>query len=118
MTSSVVTTSQEILDDKCERLQKEWVNAEFTHLSQGYNTVGEDDPVEGAVGPLYYGTVNISSEPVEALVDTGSSATILSFELFKQIGHKANVPASALSPPDVVLRDYNQWPIGSDWHTL
>ena len=108
VTSSVVTTSQETLDDKCERLQKEWVDAEFTRLSQGYETVGEVDRVAGAVGPLYYYHVSIASEPVEAMVDTGSSATILLTELFKRIGKKANIPVSALSTLDVVLRDYNQ----------
>ena len=45
------------------------------------------------------------------MVDKGSSATILSFDLFKRIGKKANIPVSALSAPDVVLRDYNQRPI-------
>ena len=58
----------------------------------------------GAVGPLYYVTVSIASEPVEAMVDIGSSATILSFELFKPIGKKANIPVSALCATEVVLR--------------
>ena len=110
-TTSVVTTSQETLDDKCERLQREWQNAELARLSQSYEAVGEVDQVAGAVGPLYYVTVSIAGEPVEAMVDTGSSATILSFDLFKRIGKKANIPVSALSAPDVVLRDYNQRPI-------
>ena len=65
----------------------------------------------GVVGSLYYVTVSIAGEPVEAMVDTGSSDTILSFDLFKRIGKKANIPVSALSAPDVVLRDYNQQPI-------
>ena len=63
------------------------------------------------MGPLYYVTVSIVGEPVEAMVDTGSSATLLSFRLVKQIGKKANIPVSALSTSDVVLRDYNQRPI-------
>ena len=45
------------------------------------------------------------------MVDTGSSATILSFELFKKIGKSANIPVTALSEPDIVLRDYSQRPI-------
>ena len=49
--------------------------------------------------------VSIAGKPVEAMVHTGSSATIPSFELFKRISKKANV---ALSAPDVVLHDYNQ----------
>ena len=110
-TNSAINASQETLGDKCARLQKAWIDAEFVRLSQSYETVGEVDHVAGAVGPLYFGTVSIAGEPVEAMVDTGSSATILSFDLFKQIGKKANIPVSALSTPDVVLRDYNQRPI-------
>ena len=97
-----------MLDDKCERLQKEWLNAELARLSQGYAAKGDVNQVAGAVGPLYYVTVSIAGEPV---VNTGSSATILSFKLFKRIGKKANIPVTALSAPDVVLRDYSQRPI-------
>ena len=73
-------------------------------MSQGYAAKGDIDQVAGALGPLYYVTVSIAGEPVEAM---GSSATILSFELFKRIGKKANIPDA----PDVVLRDYSQRPI-------
>ena len=69
------------------------------------------DTVAGAVGPLYYCNVNIAGEPVEAMVDTGSSATIMSFDLFKKIGRKAGIAMGALSQPDVTLRDYSQRPI-------
>ena len=48
------------------------------------------------VGPLYYCNESIVGESVEVVVDTGSSATILSFDLFKQIGKKAKIPVSAL----------------------
>ena len=41
---------------------------------------------------MYYGTVSIT---VEAMVNAGSSA-ILSFELFRWIGKKANIPVSSL----------------------
>ena len=59
--------------------------------------------------------MSIAGEPVETMVDTGLSTTILSFELFKQIGQKANIPISAPSPPDVILWDYNQCaiPVGA-----
>ena len=40
--------------------------------------------------------------PVEAMVDSVSLATILFFKLFKQIGKKASIPASALSTNVVV----------------
>ena len=80
-------------------------------MSQGYEAVGDIDQVAGAVGTLYYVTVSIAGKPVEAMVDTGASATILSFEQFKRISQKADIPVSALSAPDVVLRDYSQRPI-------
>ena len=71
-TNSAINTSQETLGDKCERLQKTRIDAEFVRLSQSYETVGEVDHVAGAVGPLYFGTVSIVGEAVEAMVDTGS----------------------------------------------
>ena len=45
------------------------------------------------------------------MVDPGSSAIIMSFDLFKKIGNKGGVPIEALKPPDLVLRDYSQRPI-------
>ena len=53
-------------------------------------------------------TVEVAGQEVEAIVDTGLSATILSFELFKKIGKSANIPVTALSKPDIVQRDYNK----------
>ena len=77
------------------------MDAEFKLLSQGYaaETAARVDKVTGAVGPLFYCTVVIHGKPVRAMVDTGSSASILSYELFAAIGKKANIPASALYPP-------------------
>ena len=43
---------------------------------------------------------------LEGLVDPGSSATILSFDLFREIGWKASIPRKALWIPEVILRDY------------
>jgi len=99
------------LEDRCQRLRQEWVDAEFALLSQGYEGKSNVDQVTGAVGPLYYCTVNIAGEPVKAMVDTGSSATILSWDLFQAIGKKANIPKSALYRPKVTLHDYSQRPI-------
>ena len=48
---------------------------------------------------------------MEALVDPGSSASIMSDDLFKQIGPKAGISAEDLQPSDVVLRNYSQNPI-------
>ena len=80
-------------------------------MSKGYK--GDVPVVQavGAVGPLCYTTDEVAGQEVEAMVDTGLSATILSFELFKKIGRSANIPVTALSKPDVVLRDYNKRPI-------
>ena len=69
------------------------------------------DQVTGSVGPLYYCRVTIAGQPVEALMDSGSSATIMSFSLFKQIAKAARLSADILMKPDVVLRDYTQCPI-------
>ena len=76
-----------------------------------HDTKATVDQIVGAVGPKCYATVEIAGEDVKGMVDTGSSATVLSFELFKKIGKSANIPATALSKPDVVLRDYNRRPI-------
>ena len=80
-------------------------------LSQGYEGRANVDKVAGGVGrPLYYCMVNIAGEPVKAMVDTCSSATIHSWDVFQAIGRKAQVPASALYKPESILRDYSQRP--------
>ena len=50
----------------------------------------------------------MSGSPVEALVDPGSSASIMSTELLKQIGPKAGISKDDLRPPDIVLRNYSR----------
>ena len=117
-TSSAVsaTPSHETLEDCCQRLRQEWVNAEFLLLSQDCERKANIGKVAGAVGPLYYCTVNIAGEPIKAMVDTGSSATILSWEVFQAIGRKTKVPVSALYKPEVTLRDYSQRPILAYFH--
>ena len=45
---------------------------------------------------------------MEALVDPGSAATIMSYDLFQKIGKKAQIPPTMLSKPTVTLKDYNQ----------
>ena len=106
----LVAHSHETLEDRCQRLKQEWVGAEFLLLSQCYEGKASVDKVAVAVCPLYYYTVNIAGEHVKAMVDTGSSATILSWDVFQAIGRKAQVSASALYKPDVTLRDYSQRP--------
>ncbi len=69
---------------------------------------GNVTTVTGALGLLYYASVTITGETVEALVDPGSSASIMSFETFQWIGPKAGIERQI---PDVVLRNYSQQPI-------
>jgi len=84
--------------------------------------------VAGSLGPLYYADVRVAGTPVKALIDTGSPATILSFELFKTTGKAANISSDSLLPVDgdVALKDYSQRtiPIGAkvnleiDWQQI
>ena len=87
------------------------MNAEFAQMSHGYGAHVTVDQIVGAVGLLCYATVDIAEQDIEAMVDTGSSATIISCEIFKRLGKNAGIPAADLSKPDVVLQDYNRRPI-------
>ena len=69
------------------------------------------DTVDGALGPLYCVTVMIAGTPVEGLVDPGLLATILSFDLFREIRRKVSIPCEALTLPEVTLHDYSRRPI-------
>ena len=94
--SSAVTVAwSEDPGDYCQRLQ-EWVDSEFSRLAGAYCPEASVDIVDGALGPLFYATVVVAGTPVDALVDPGSSATIMSFELFKKVGTKAGIPWEAL----------------------
>ena len=106
--SLAITTHSESIDERCQRLQQEWVDVEFARMTSAYETTASVDQIARAVGSLCYATVEITGENVKAMVDTGSSATVLSFELFSKIGKNAKIPATTLSKPDVVLRDYNR----------
>ena len=55
-------------------------------MSKSYSSSATVDAVMGSLGPLYYATVTVGGTPVDGMVDTGSSATIMSFNLFKKIG--------------------------------
>ena len=80
-------------------------------MSEDYRSSAGVDEVTGDLGPLYFANVTIEGTPVDGMVDPGSSATIISFDLFKKIGGKARIPSSALEVPHVTLRDYSQNPI-------
>ena len=76
-----------------------------------YQSNASVDAVSGSLGPSNYTIVKMAGISVEAMVDPGSSATFLSFDLFEKVGHKAGIPKGALKPPDLVLRNYSQQPI-------
>ena len=108
---STDTRPAEHLSEKCQRLQEEWTEAEFARMRACYDQSLEVSNVAGALGPLYYAEVTVAGTPVEALIDPGSSATILSFDLFMRIGKTAGITSKELRPPRVTLRDYNGRPI-------
>ena len=98
------------------QLWKELTTLEFEHLTDMYGDIKHVSTVTSSVGPLlYYATVDIEGSLVEALVDPGSAATIMSYDLFQKIGKKAQIPATMLTKPTVTLKDYNQRtiPIGA-----
>ena len=82
--------------------------AEFGRLGDIYANEVSMDAVSGA---LFTAAITISGTPVEALVDPGSSATIMSFDLFKKVGKAAGIPRDALKLPEVTLKDYSRRPI-------
>ena len=100
------------LDDRCRSLREEWTTAEYQRLRRAYSaTAGGVDAVSGSTGPLFHAQVEVEDVPVDSLVDTGSSATIMSFELFQQVGKQAKLPPERLQPPTAILRDYSRNPI-------
>ena len=82
------------------------MDSEFERLLNSYASV--TSVTGGALGPLYYVTLTVSGSPVEALVDPGSSASIMSYALFEKIGPRAGIQAGDLRPADAVLRTYSR----------
>ena len=66
------------------------------------------DTVNGALGPLYT-TEDIAGTPVNSLVDPGSSATILSFELLHNLNQRSDPPRSTAEV--TTTWDYSRKPI-------
>ena len=113
--SAPATNTQQAQPTRREQLWKELTSLEFDHISKLYGGANNVSAVTSSIGPLYYANVDIEGLPVEALVDPGSAATLVSFNLFQKIGKNANLPPTVLSKPSVTLRDYNQHviPIGA-----
>ena len=93
------------IGDQCQRLQHEWVDAEFSQLAEVYSQGASVDTVSGALGPLYYATVSIAGSSVDALVDPGLSATIMSFDLFRMVGKGAGIPRKVMRKPEITLQE-------------
>ena len=49
--------------------------------------------------------------PIETLLNSGSSAMIMSFEMFRKVGQAAGILQDALQLPDITLKDYSRKPI-------
>ena len=79
--------------------------AEWQRMNEDYRSLVGVDEVTGALSPLYFAKVTIEGTPVDGIIDPGSSATIISFDLFKKVGGKARIPSSTLEVPHVTLRD-------------
>ena len=97
---SVATQENEA--SHCDHQHTVWTEAEHKRLSRLFQ-------IAGSVGPLYYASVKVCDQPVEALVDSGSSVRIMSFDLFRVIGKKVGMTADALPVPDVILRGYTHY---------
>ncbi len=115
MTTGEPQGEPESFERRSQRLQDELAQVELQRMLTAYPGYLEVDAVSGAVGPLFYSEVKVAGQPVRALIDTGSSATILSFDLFKKIGKVANIPPHSLLSVDMLLRDYSRRliPIGA-----
>jgi len=60
-------------------------------MSADYQTYAGVDIVTGAIGPLFYARVMVEGMAVEALLDPGSSATIIPYSVFKETGYHGAV---------------------------
>jgi hypothetical protein len=73
-------------------LRDEWTKVEFQRMAKAYQPTGDMVAVTGYLGQLFYTTVKVGEVPVEAMVDTGSSATIMSFDTFQNLVKAAGIP--------------------------
>ena len=107
-TSNTITGQTQQSEDKtCEYFHQLWVEAEFSRMKRVFQV----DNVTGSVGLLYYCEVELAGQLVEALINSGSSATVMMFSLFQRIARDAQLLVDVLEKPDVILRDYNQHPL-------
>ena len=107
-TSNTITGQTQQSEDKaCDDLHQLWVEAEFTRMKRAFQV----DNVSGSVGPLYYCEVEITGQPVETLIDSGSSTTVMTFSLLQRIARDAQLSVDLLENLNVILRDYSQHPL-------
>lgn len=69
--------------------------------------------VSGSLSPPYYTNVTVAGTSIEAMVNSGSCTTIMSYKLLQQIKAKTKIPIKALKWPDVALWDYSRDPISA-----
>ena len=87
--SNIVTNQSTTLDKEkqCEQLHQQWAEAEYQRIKGSLQV----DTVTGSVGPLYNCQLLVAGQPVTALVDSGSSATIMSLELFQEVFDESRI---------------------------
>ena len=102
----VTRAGGESLQAQCDRLQREWMEAEYERMSGDYCPSTGVDMASGALGPLYCATVTLGEKPIEALINPGSSATIVSFDLFKRIGSRGAESTFAMVRHDCIKMEF------------
>ena len=105
--NTITGQTQQSEDKMCEDLHQLWVEAAFSRMKRAFQV----DNVTGSVGPLYYCEVKIAGQPVEALINSGSSTTVMTFRLLQRNARDAQLSVDVLEKPDVILRNYNQHPL-------
>lgn len=120
-TTSALIEEDEETNSQLERLSQrlEKLENEFTHKrEQLLNTVAAETEAGGHLGPSVLAEVSVNGVPTQALVDTGSPATVISLDFLLGIlvkeRSKQQTPAewrkatlAKFSPPSVVMRAYS-----------
>ena len=120
-TTSALIEEDEETNSQLERLSQrlEKLENEFIHKrEQLLNTVAAETEAGGHLGPSVLAEVSVNGVPTQALVDTGSPATVISLDFLLGILVKERseqqTPAewckatlAKFSPPSVVMRGYS-----------
>ena len=96
---------QELQELEQLRLQGRMVTPQDEH-----NDSGQVDAIHSVVSPpspLPFSSVGVEGCLVKAMLDTGSSVTILDEDLFVDIAQKVGVDKASIETPQVCIRDYS-----------